>query len=634
MTQPGRFAQLSEELKSGKIDRRLFLERATALGVGFASALFVANATVVAAAGGSQNGFAVYAGQDGTPAASPAAGGGTPPTTGTEGQTRGQDGELRLLQWQAPTIASPHNATGTKDFLAAQLVLEPLMHYLPDGSIIANLITEVPSVENGLLSKDLSTVTFKLKPDVTWSDGEPFTSTDVQFTFKWVTNIDRTSNLTVTEGVWAVIGDIATPDPLTAVVTYKKPSAAWFDPFTGANNGPIYPSHKFNNDPLNPNEAFLTAPIGTGPFVIDSFSPNDQVTYKINEKYREPNKPAFSTVLLKGGGDAASAARAVLETGEYDYAWNLQVEPAVLQPMLAAGKGDLVVPQGTNVERIHINFSDPNKEVDGQRSEKNTPNPVLSDKAVRDAFNVAVPRALIASQFYGEGEPPTSNLLAGLASFESPNTSWKFDLDAANKFLDDGGWAKDGDYRAKDGVPLSVVYATTINQVRQKTQAVVKQALEAIGCKVQLQQVDAGIYFDSGAGNDQNINHFYWDLAMYTSSAVSPIPLSSMTAYYAGKDGVNIAQKSNGWAAQNASRWVNEEYDKAFEELGAATSFENANVLLIKLNDLVIDNVAVIPEVNRAADKYAISVTLNHENVALGAFEFNYWNIANWNRLK
>jgi peptide/nickel transport system substrate-binding protein len=74
-----------------------------------------------------------------------------------------------------------------------------------------------------------------------------------------------------------------------------------------------------------------TAPIGTGPYKVKEFRVNDTVVYEINENYRYRDKPHFAEVIFKGGGDASgSAARAVLETGEADYAWNLQVEPAVL----------------------------------------------------------------------------------------------------------------------------------------------------------------------------------------------------------------------------------------------------------------------------------------------------------------
>jgi len=635
MSHHGPYAQLVESLKHGDIDRRTFLTRATALGVGFSAALFSANAIAIAAAGGSKNGFAVYPGQDGTPVASPVTGAPTAPADGTESQTRGQDGELRILLWQAPTHASPQNATGTKDYLAGSFVLEPLMHYLPDGSIIPNLITEVPSVENGLLSEDLSTVTFTLQEGVLWSDGTPFTANDVVFTWQWIINTERTENLSVNSAIWAVIENIEAVDDTTAVVTFASPSAAWFDPFTGGINGPIYPAHKFDNDPLNGGGDFITNPIGTGPFVITSFTPNDQVTYAANENYREPNKPAFASVLVKGGGDAASAARAVLETGEYDYAWNLQVEPAVIDAMVQSSTiARLVADPGAGLERLNINFSDPNVEVDGQRSEMNTPHPFLSDPAVRQALNLSVPRELIATEFYGELIPPTSNVLAGVPSFESPNTSWEFNTDKANQILDEAGWALDGATRKKDGVELKVVYSTSINQVRQKTQAVVKQAFEAIGVAVELVQVDSGIFFDSSAGNEQNYPHFYWDISMFTSTATSLIPTNFMSTYYSGPDRSNIAQASNGWTGSNFHRYVSEEYDATFLQLQSAKSLEEANELLITLNDIVINDVVVIPQVNRPSDQYAIANKINPANTTVGAFELNFWNIANWNLVR
>jgi len=618
------FRALVDSFRSGDLDRRQFIARATALGVPAAVAVFMANAAPVIAAGGSRNGFAFYA-QDATPT------GDAPgfPAVGMEGRTRGEGGELRIIQWQAATHLNAHRSTGTKDFMAADIINEPLMRYAEDGSLLPNLITEVPSVENGMLAEDLSQVTFSLLPDVVWSDGGPFTARDVQFTWEWITT---ESNAAVTFATWDVIESIEVPEELTAVVTFKQPSAAWFDPFTGGNNGHIYPAHVFDDDPTNANEGFLTAPIGTGPYVVESFSANDQVTYTVNENYRFPNKPFFSRILLKGGGDAASAARAVLETGEYDYAWNLQVEPDVLAEMAEGGQGQLVVIPGTSVERININFSDPDTEVDGQRSEMNTPHPFLTDPAVREALNLACNRQLISEEFYGEGQPPTANVLAGLDAFDSPNTSWEYDLEKAAQVLEDAGWVLEGDTRARDGVELSLRYATSVNQVRQKTQQVIKADWESIGIAVQLEQVDAGIYFDSAAGNEQNIGHMYVDINMFTNEATSSVPIVYMQDWYAGPDRSNVAQASNQWQGTNRQRWVNEEYDAAFEQLQAATSLEEAFELLIQLNDIVIADRASIPLVNRSADTYAISNRLRPENVALGAgFEYNYWNIANWN---
>src|SRR5680860_392741 len=369
---------------------------------------------------------------------------------------------------------------------------------------------------------------------------------------------------------------------------------------------------------------------------MESFSPNDLVVLAMNENYWQPNAPYFASVTVKGGGDAASAARAVLQTGEYEYAWNLQVEPAVLNEMLEGGdaKGDLYTVQGTSLERININFSDPDTEVDGQFSHFGTPHPFLTDPAVRQAMNKAVQREVIANQFYGEGQPATSNVLNGLESFESPNTSWEYDLEEAAQILEDAGWVMEGDVRAKDGVTLELTYATSVNQVRQKTQAVVKESFNQIGIGVTLEQIDAGIFFGGSAGNDQNINHFYWDIDMYTNNPSSPVPVSYMIGWYAGPDGENIAQESNGWQGQNNQRYNNPDYDALYEELLTLTDIEQANATLIAMNDILVNDVAVIPEVNRAADKYAISSDLNNENVALGSFEYNYWNIANWNTVE
>ncbi len=623
---PTPFRDLVDAFQHGHLDRRRFIARAAALGVAPAVATFVASAAPVAAAGGSRNGFALY--QDATPQAAPSG----IPDAGMEGRTRGEGGELRIIQWQAATVLNAHRATGNKDYMASDIVNEPLMRYAEDGSLLPNLITEIPSVENGQLAEDLSTVTFTLLPDVLWSDGEPFTARDVQFTWQWITT---ETNAAVTVAAWDVIEDIEVVDDLTVKVTFENPSAAWFDAFAGGRNGPIYPAHVFGDDPSNANEEFMTAPIGTGPYVVESFSPNDTVTFVANENFRDPNKPFFATVTVKGGGDAASAARAVLQTGEYDYGWNIQVEPAILEEMEASGgTGTISMTPAVQVERINFNFSDPHTEVDGQRSEMNTPHPFLTDPAVREAMNLSVNRELIASEFYGPGQPATANVLAGLEAFDSPNTSWEYDVEAAAQILEDAGWVLDGDVRVKDGVALEVTYATSVNQVRQKTQAVVKSDWEAIGVKVQLEQIDAGIYFDSSAGNDQNFGHMYWDINMYTQDGSSPIPLAYMREWYAGPDRENIAQKSNGWQGTNRQRWANEEYDETFRTLEAATTLEEAFELLIQLNDIVIADRASIPLVNRAATS-VVSNRLRKENLAKGVgFEFDYWNMANWNTVE
>jgi len=610
----GPFSELFDSLKRGEISRRHFISAATALGMGVSVATYCASSV---------------AAQDASPAATPAEAA-VRPSAGTENQTRGEGGELRILQWQAPTNINAQQATGDKDGLAALFVSEPLMMTLPDGSLVANLVKEVPSDVNGLLATDLTSVTYNLLEGVTWSDGEPFTAADVIFTWQWVMD---DANAAVYQQVFETIDTIEAPDDLTVVVKFKAPNPTWSDAHTGAGGvGTILPKHILEGADEDTRDAFRLNPIGTGPYVVESFAPGDQVIYTVNENYREPNKPFFSKVILKGGGDAPSAARAVIETGDFDYAWNLAVEPEVLRAMEGDDKpGQLVVQPGVGVERINLNFSDPNQEVDGQRSEMNTPNPVLTDLAVRQAIAVGVNRQQIADNLFfgGDEEPAIANILSGIPSMESPNTVLEYNPEKAAQILEDGGWVLDGNVRKKDGVPLKLTYSTTVSQVRQKIQQIVKANLNDIGFDIQLDQVDSSIFFDSAPATEQSNTHFYTDLNMFQSSVSAPPPVAYMVRWYAGPDNNNIAQKSNGWAGRNIQRYINPDFDALYEQAEVEANVEASAELFIQMNDMLYNDAAVLPLV-RAGKRVGVSRKLSLDNIALGPFEFDYWNIANW----
>ena len=628
------FSRLHEALKSGQISRRQFMERATALGMGAGVAMYCLNATPVA-------------GQGATPSALGAGTAADRPANGTEGQTRGSGGELRIIQWQAPSGLNGQTATGDKDGLGASLVSEALMVRLPDSRLIPNLITEVPTVENGLLAEDFTSVTYNLLEGVLWSDGQPFTANDVVFTWNWVMD---DANGAVYQETYSQIANMEAVDDLTVRVTYDQPNPTWSDTQTGSGTSIVLPAHILQDGGQAAADAFRSNPIGTGPYKVESFSVNDQVTYVINENYREPNKPFFERVILKGGGDAASAARAVIQTGEYDYAWNLAIEPEIARSFESdSSAGVLLVAPGLGIERININFSDPRTEVTTevasatpeaaptqvtQRSEMNTPHPLFSDIAVRQAMNLAIDREQIANSFFfgAEVEPPVVNILSGIPSMESPNTQVVRDLDAARKLLDDAGWVLEGDVRKKDGLELSITYYTTVSPLRQKIQAVVKRDFEEIGFKVELLSVDAAIFFDSAEGNDQNNTHFYQDLNMFTSGVGAPPPVSYMIRWYAGPDGRNIAQAQNKWAGRNFQRYRNPDYDAVYEASRTESDPEAQANLFIQMNDILYNDAAVMPLV-RAGDKVGHSRTLNAQNIAPGPYEFDYWNIANWNRV-
>jgi peptide/nickel transport system substrate-binding protein len=557
-------------------------------------------------------------------AAAPAAAPGTFP----KGQ-RGQGGTLRILYWQAPTILNEHLSQGTKDQDASRLVLEPLAASGPDGKPIPVLAAEIPTVENGGISKDQTTITWKLSQDVKWSDGTPFNADDVVFTWQYVANPQTAATSTqIATGVT----NVEALDPYTVKVTFKEPNPYPYQIFVSA-QGPILQKKQFANyiGAAAKDAPGNLAPIGTGPYKVVDFKPGDVVTYTLNELYRDPDKPYFHDVQIKGGGDATSAARAVFQTGESDYSWNLQVEAQVLNQLSQGGKANLVTALSPNVERLNIQFADPNKEVDGARAEPDTKHPFFSDLNVRKAFAMAVDRKSIADVLYGPAGQASCNQITSPPDYVSPNTAsmdvCQYNIEKGNQLLDEAGWLRGSDgVRQKDGVRMHVVYQTTVNPLRQKEQDIVKAGWEKLGVEVELKSIDAGVFFSSDAGNPDTASHFYADVEMYTNGASSP----DQTNYIAEWTTDQIASKSNQWHGRNYLRWSNADYDATFAQLKTETDPAKRKDLIIKANDILVGQVAVIPLVARTQPTDGISKQIQGE--IPNPWDSVLWNIADWYR--
>lgn len=524
----------------------------------------------------------------------------TATTGGGSGMTRGQFDLVRILYWQAPTILTTHYAQGDKDSSASSLVLEPLIYFDNDGNVVPLLVTEVPSFENGLLAEDGLSVTYNLLPDVVWSDGEPFTANDVRFTWEFVVNPDSSCTSVAT---YQVIEDVEVVDDLTVTIHFTAPNPAWYGPFSTGYAGQVLPQHILQDfvGAAGREAPFNLNPIGTGPYKVVEFKPGDVCTYEVNENYREADKPYFSQVEFKGGGDATSAAQAAMRTGEVDYSWNLQVQADVLAELEeTAETGELLIVLGTSLERILINFADPRTEVDGAFSEPSTQHPWQSDLAVRQAYTYICDRETIATELYGVTGTSSSNVLNGPTRFVSPNTSFEFNPETAAAMLDEAGWVVEDGQRTKDGVKMEILYQTSTNPVRQKTQEIIKQAMEGIGIPVEIKAIDAAVYFSSDAGNPDTSAHFYADWEMFTNSTTVPYPIAYMANYKSVDPAIDVAQKANTWSGGNYYRWINDEYNALYTQAEVELDEATQSELFIAMNDLVVEQVVEIPLVHRA----------------------------------
>jgi peptide/nickel transport system substrate-binding protein len=337
-------------------------------------------------------------------------------------------------------------------------------------------------------------------------------------------------------------------------------------------------------------------PVGTGPYKFVEFKPGDLVRGEINLNYHMPNRPHFDSIEMKGGGDAVSAARAVLQTGEFDYAWNLQVEDEVLKRLEAGGKGRAVIVPGGDIEFIQLNYSDASTEVDGERANPKTRHPIFSEAAVRQAMALLVDRQSIQDYIYGRAGVATANFLNNPPRYRSNNLKFEFNVEKANALLEGAGWKRGADsIREKAGRKLKLVYQTSINAPRQKSQAIVKQACQKAGIELELKSVTASVFFSSDVANPDTYPKFYADLQMYTTTQTEPDPETFMAQYLSSE----LASKDNKWAGRNVSRWRSEDYDKTFKQVETELDPVKRAALFIRLNDLVSGDGYIIPLVNR-----------------------------------
>lgn len=541
---------------------------------------------------------------------------------------RGGDGELKILYWQAVSILNPYLSSGTKDIESSSLIIEPLARYNPAGEMVPYLVEEIPTVDNGGVAEDLKSITWKLKKDIKWSDGSDFTAEDVVFTAEYCMHPEggcqQSAKFTDVETVEAV-------DSHTVKITYSVAKPFPYGPFVGA-EVPVIQKAQFaeclgTKSPECTEQNF--GPHGTGPFRVTEFKANDVITMEANPHYRDPTKPAFATVLFKGGGDAASAARSVLETGEFDYAWNLQIEPEILNQMASAGKGEVISAFGTSVERIMINFTDPNPELGDKRATVDGgAHPFLTDNNVTRALSLAIDRDILVEVGYGSSGRVTCNVLPAPEYQASTNNDWckQQDVEQANKLLDDAGWVRGDDgIREKDGVRMSILYQTSTNPVRQAAQALIKQMWEAIGVETELRNIDGAVFFGGDQSSPDTFQKFFADVEMYTNNFNG----TDAEKYMGNWACSEIPSPETQWLGMNMPRYCNSDYDALLQKMAMTSGVEERGEVAKQLNDMLMEAGAIIPLIHRGRVS-ARSNTL--QGVQHNAWDSEMWNAADWTR--
>jgi peptide/nickel transport system substrate-binding protein len=440
-------------------------------------------------------------------------------------------------------------------------VHRPFAEYLIDvnekGEYVPVLATEVPSLENGGVSEDGLTITYKLKKGVKWSDGQPFTSADVKFTWEALIN---PKNLVKSRSGYELIESVETPDDHTAVVKYKEYYAPYLTRFA-----PVLPKHILGQlDNMN-DAPYNRMPVGTGAFRVTEWVSGDHITMEKNPYYREADKVKIDKLFFKII-PSREVGIAQIQAGDVDGVWDL-IEAQI--PMMEKNPEiSLCLSNGLVSERLIMNHSTPLPPNNGN---PDYPHPILADLRVRQAIQYAIDKdTIIDKLLYGKAQPGTTEIPDGWA--HNPDVKpTEYDPEKAKQLLDAAGWKPGADgIREKDGTRLRLkITTTTGNKLREMVEQVLVAQMKAVGIEFYIENVPSSVLFGSWA-NDADRKKGRYDILMYTTGPGID-PHQQYEGYFHSK---NIPTEANGGSGYNYTRHRDAELDKWLDLAGKAPSLE------------------------------------------------------------
>ncbi len=580
----------------------------------FCVALFVLVAAACAPAAPTQAPAATSA-----PAQAAATSATTAPTQAAATPKRG--GTVTIAYSQEPPTLNHYIGTTSAMWSINAMVLEGLVTLDPDGNFTVRLAEALPTKENGGVSDDGKTITFKHRKDVKWSDGTAFTCDDVVFTWKAV--MTKESGAASMVG-WTDLDSITCPDPDTTVAKFKT----LYSPYLALFRNPIMP--KSAGDPANMQKwAYNRKPIGTGPFQVQEWASADHITLVRNANYREQGKPYLDSIIVKFV-PSVDVGLNLLKSSQVDVMWNLS--EAILPTVEKMPGIKSVSKASTSSERLVLNLADP--KIDATPDPLNNPHPILGDLRVRQAIQFAINKQqIVDALLFGKASVATSDVHAGWATCDLKSS--EFSLDKAKQLLTETGWVPGADgirvakgaKFAKDGTRLRLKYQTTSgDKLREDTQQLILDQLKQIGVELYIENVPSDVLFGTWASGAVR-RHGQFDIIQFSPNPDIADPHSHMIQYY---DSAMMPTAANKGAGANYSRWVNKDADKAIEQAGGILDLKQRHDLYCQGAQLIANELPVIFLYNRSAssgysERVQNFVGYNASNPDFGANAANWW---------
>lgn len=487
--------------------------------------------------------------------AAPAAAPATDQTAALSEPVRG--GAVVVGTPQEPGVLNPLLASSSIEDAISSLTIEGLVQVDDQGNYVPVLAEALPTMsEDGLLA------TYKLKPDIKFSNGDPFTCADVQFTVEAIlSDLSGAS----TSG-YNRIDAVECPDDLTVEVYFSEVYAPYLRLFSyiiprGAGDLTALDSWDFNRNP-----------IGTGAWIVKEWVAGDYIEFMPNPNYREAGKPYLDSLIVKIL-PSREVGMQLLGSGEIKALWDItEADFPALESMAAQGVSYAGAQTGEN-ELLLFNFADP--AVDAPADASANPHPILNDVRVREAIQLAIDKQeIVDTLLYGNVNVGTTVIPNG--TFACPQPPSEFNVEKANALLDTAGWTLGADgIREKDGVKMELKITTTSgNLLREQTEQVLVEMLKAIGLNLIIENVPSDVLF---AGWDSNgmRKHGQFDILLYTTGPF----LDPDSHLYQNYHSNNIPTAENEGAGSNYSRYVNVDVDAWIDEAASITDVEQRRAL-------------------------------------------------------
>ncbi len=515
---------------------------------------------------------------------------------------------LRITLNQEPDTLNPFYSGLRATFTVTQAIFNGLVVVNEQGDYEGDLAAEVPTVQNGDVSPDGLTITYKLRQGVKWADGEPFTADDVKFTYDTIMN---PANTISGKSVYAKIDSLTVKDPYTVELKMKEPYAAYAGLFSYPIG--ILPKHALDSLPDINKADFNRKPFGTGPYRVTDWQAANYIQLEANPYYFKA-VPKINQVVFRIVPDK-NTQLAEVRADETDVAVDLTEDDAVQVDQIPGWKSYAIA--GLTSDRLYLNLGQPG-DADGLQ-----PHPILGDVRVRQALQMGIDKQqLVDKVLDGKTQVASSDYPVGWAAPNIAPTT--FDPDAAKQLLDDAGWRIGSDgIREKDGQKLHLTIASTSgNTLRENVEQLIQAGWKSIGVDLEIKNAPAAVLVGEWADNGL-VQRGNFDIAYYGfTPGIDPSGTLS-PAFHSSQ----IPDEGNDGEGDNASRYRNPQVDQWLDAADRTLDQSQRKTLYGNVMRQVAQDLPVIYLYNRANVE---AVSQRVQGARSHPFRWLTWNIQEW----